>query len=165
MSSPAEVAVSWCSQAAMVAASRAPHIQAMFTRGYPEVPESGAELAVAEDVLHGGVVPAPVLGRYRLVRGSHVQAGQDKRVGIDRPGADHGLEEQQSEKYRHALIAVVSTGAGQVNRAGLMPGSRPTWYLPREYVGRDQTCDLQKLQVAPLTVPLFIEGLVFPEFR
>jgi hypothetical protein len=41
-----------------------------------------------------------------------------------------------------------------------MPGSRPTWYLTHEYVGRDQTCDLQKLQVAPLTVPLFLEGLV-----
>jgi hypothetical protein len=27
-----------------------------------------------------------------------------------------------------------------------------------EYVGRDQTCGLQKLQVAPLTVPLFLEG-------
>ena len=39
-----------------------------------------------------------------------------------------------------------------------MPGSRPTWYLTHEYVGRDQTCDLQKLQVAPLTVPLFLEG-------
>ena len=27
-----------------------------------------------------------------------------------------------------------------------------------EYAGRDQTCGLQKLQVAPLTVPLFLEG-------
>jgi hypothetical protein len=27
-----------------------------------------------------------------------------------------------------------------------------------EYVGRDQTCGLQKLQVAPLTAPLFLEG-------
>ena len=47
---------------------------------------------------------------------------------------------------------------GQVNSAGPMPGSRPTWYLTHEYVGRNQTCDLQKLQVAPLTVPLFLEG-------
>jgi hypothetical protein len=39
-----------------------------------------------------------------------------------------------------------------------MPGSRPTWYLTHEYVGRDQTCDLQELQVAPLTVPLFLKG-------
>jgi hypothetical protein len=39
-----------------------------------------------------------------------------------------------------------------------MPGSRPTWYLTHEYAGRDQTCDLQELQVAPLTVPLFLEG-------
>ena len=39
-----------------------------------------------------------------------------------------------------------------------MPGSRPTCYLTHEYVGRDQTCGLQKLQVAPLAVPLFLEG-------
>ena len=39
-----------------------------------------------------------------------------------------------------------------------MPGSRPTWYLTHEYAGRDPTCDLQKLQVAPLAVPLFLEG-------
>jgi hypothetical protein len=37
-----------------------------------------------------------------------------------------------------------------------MPGSRPAWYLTQEYVGRDQTCDLQKLQVALFTVPLFL---------
>ena len=36
MSSPAVRAVSWCSQAAMVAASSAPHIQARLTWGYPE---------------------------------------------------------------------------------------------------------------------------------
>ena len=38
------------------------------------------------------------------------------------------LEEQRSENYRHALIAVVRIGlrAG-ANRAGPMPGSRPTW--------------------------------------
>src|SRR5271165_4836303 len=39
-----------------------------------------------------------------------------------------------------------------------MPCSRPTWYLTHEYVSRNQTCDLQKLQVAPLTVPLFLQG-------
>jgi hypothetical protein len=39
-----------------------------------------------------------------------------------------------------------------------MPGSRPTWYLTHKYVGRNQTYDLQKLQVAPLTVRLFLEG-------
>jgi hypothetical protein len=39
-----------------------------------------------------------------------------------------------------------------------MPGSRPTWYLTHEYADRDQTCDLEELQVAPLTVPLFLEG-------
>lgn len=39
-----------------------------------------------------------------------------------------------------------------------MPGSRPAWYLTHEYAGRDPTCDLQELQVAPLTVPLFLEG-------
>jgi hypothetical protein len=47
---------------------------------------------------------------------------------------------------------------GQVSWAGPLPGSRPTWYLTHEYVGRDPTCDLQELQVAPLTVPLFLEG-------
>jgi hypothetical protein len=73
---------------------------------------------------------------------------------------DPALEEQRSEKYRHALITVVSISvrAGQV--AGPMPGSRPTWYLTHEYVGRDQACDLQKLQVAPLAVPSFLEGRV-----
>jgi len=49
---------------------------------------------------------------------------------------------------------------GQINWRDPIPGSRPTWYLTHEYVGRDQTCDLQKLQVAPLTVPLFLEGRV-----
>src|SRR6266566_1893954 len=33
-----------------------------------------------------------------------------------------------------------------------------------EYVGRDQTCGLQKLQVAPLTVPLFLEGRIQEPF-
>ena len=47
---------------------------------------------------------------------------------------------------------------GQVNWAGPLPGSRPAWYLTYEYLGRDQTCDLHELQVAPLTVPLFPEG-------
>jgi hypothetical protein len=47
---------------------------------------------------------------------------------------------------------------GQVNWAGPLPGSRPTWYLTHEYLGRDQNCDLQELQVTPLTVPLFFEG-------
>src|SRR5579859_6669092 len=36
MSSPWAVAVSWCSQAAMVAASSAPHIHAVLTWGYPD---------------------------------------------------------------------------------------------------------------------------------
>ena len=36
MSWPAVTAVSWCSQAAMLAASSAPHIQARLTWGYPE---------------------------------------------------------------------------------------------------------------------------------
>ena len=52
-----------------------------------EVPEGGAELAVAEDVLHRGAVPVPVLGRGRLVRAGHVQVGQDEAVGVDRPAA------------------------------------------------------------------------------
>jgi hypothetical protein len=68
------------------------------------------------------------------------------------------LEEQRSEKYRHALIAVVSIGVRAGQLGGTLPGSRPAWYLTHEYLGRDQTCDLQELQVAPLTVPLFLEG-------
>jgi hypothetical protein len=47
---------------------------------------------------------------------------------------------------------------GQLNWAGPMPCSHPTWYLTHEYVGRDQACDLQKPQVAPLAVPLILEG-------
>jgi hypothetical protein len=49
---------------------------------------------------------------------------------------------------------------GQVNWTGRdrCLGSHPAWYLTHEYADRDQTCDLQKLQVAPLTVPLFPEG-------
>ena len=38
-----------------------------------------------------------------------------------------------------------------------MPGSHPTRYLMYEYADRGQTCDLQKLQVARLTVPLFLK--------
>ncbi len=43
--------------------------------------------------------------------------------------------------------------------------------LTHEYVGRDQTCDLQELQVAPLTVPLcqhrgpHLASLLSPAFR
>jgi len=46
---------------------------------------------------------------------------------------------------------------GQVNWTGRdrCLGSRSAWYLTHDYGGRDQTCDLQKLQVAPLAVPLF----------
>ena len=36
--------------------------------------------------------------------------------------------------------------SGRSTGAGPMPGSRPAWYLTHEYVGRDQTCDLQKLR-------------------
>jgi hypothetical protein len=79
--------------------------------------------------------------------------------GPGRADTAAALEEQRSEKYRHAQIAVVSIGVRAGQLGGTMPGSRPTWYLTHEYVGRDQTCDLQKLQVAPLTVPLFLEGL------
>jgi len=46
-----------------------------------------------------------------------------------------------------------------------MPGSHPAWYLTHEYVGRDQTCDLQKLQVAPLAVPLFLASRAEAEPR
>ena len=52
-----------------------------------QVPQGGAGLAVAEDVLHRGAVPVRVLRRNRLVRSSHVQVRHDERVGVDRPGA------------------------------------------------------------------------------
>ena len=71
------------------------------------------------------------------------------------------LEEQRSEKYRHALIAMVSI---RCVRAGQLGGTAAwlssTWYLTHEYLGRGQTCDLQELQIAPLTVPLFLEGRI-----
>ena len=59
-------------------------------------------------------------------------------------------------------VPVPSDRCGQYRCSGRstgrdpMPGSRPTWYLTDEYVGRDQTFDLQELQVASLTVPLFL---------
>ena len=65
-----------------------------------------------------------------------------------------------SEKYGHALIAVVSIGVRAGQLGGTAAGSRPTWYLTHEYLSRDQTCDLQELQVAPLTVPLFLKGRI-----
>jgi hypothetical protein len=48
-----------------------------------EVTEGGADLAVAEDILHRGAVPVPVLRGHRPGRAGHVQAGQDEGVGID----------------------------------------------------------------------------------
>src|SRR2546429_9312089 len=48
-----------------------------------EVPQRGAELAVAEDVLHRGAVTVPLLRGGRLIRAGHVQVGQDERVGVD----------------------------------------------------------------------------------
>jgi hypothetical protein len=89
MVSPRVPVVSWCSHAAMLAASSAPHVQAVLTWEYPDgqVPEGGAVLAVAEDVLDGGPVPVPVLCRGGLVRCGHVQVRQDEAVGVDRVGA------------------------------------------------------------------------------
>src|SRR5229473_8106828 len=53
---------------------------------------------------------------------------------------ESALEEQRSEKYRHALIAVVGIGL----RAG-QPGGADAWLsshlvVMHEYAGRDQTC-------------------------
>ena len=64
-----------------------------------KMPESSAELAVTEDVLHRGAVPVPVLHSGRLVRGGHVQVGQDERVGVDRPGTGQ-LGERQGALVR-----------------------------------------------------------------
>ncbi len=47
------------------------------------MPQGGAELAVAEDVLHRGAVPVPVLGGGGLIRRGHVQVRQDERVAVD----------------------------------------------------------------------------------
>ena len=73
--------------------------------------------------------------------------------------AGAGPSRNNGAKSTSTLLSLWSVSVfGQVNWAGPMPGSRPAWYLMHEYVGRDPTCDLQKLQVAPLTVPLFLEG-------
>ena len=63
------------------------------------MPEGGTELAVAEDVLHRGAVPVPVLGGHRLVRAGHVQVRQDERVGVDRSGLGQ-LGERQGALVR-----------------------------------------------------------------
>ena len=90
MSSPAVTAVSWCSQAAIVAASSAPPHPGQVDLGVSggQVPQRGAELAVAEDVLRPWCgAGAPVLGGHRLARGGHLQVRQDKGIGVDRLGA------------------------------------------------------------------------------
>jgi len=50
------------------------------------MPEGGTVLAVAEDVLDGGAVPVPVLGRGSLVWCGHVEVRQDEAVAVDRTG-------------------------------------------------------------------------------
>ena len=106
----------------------------------------------------GQAVPGERPQRGRRRRGG--QPGRPGHPGGARFALVEALEEQRSEKYQHALIAVVRIGSvfGQVNWAGPLPGSHPAWYLAHEYLGHDQTCDLQELQVTPLTVPLFLEG-------
>src|SRR5712691_8125557 len=61
------------------------HIHPGVSRG--EMPEGGAELAVAEDVLDRGAVPEPVLRRHGLIWRGHVQVRQYERVAVDRTGA------------------------------------------------------------------------------
>jgi hypothetical protein len=79
-------------------------------------------------------------------------AGHDRGAGQWRPSRNNGA------KSTGMLCPLWSVSAlGQVNWAGPLPGSRPT-YLTHEYLSRDQTCDLQELQVAPLAVPLFRNG-------
>jgi len=51
-----------------------------------EMPEGSAGLAVAEEVLHRGAVPVPVLRSGSLVRAGHVEVRQDERIGVDRAG-------------------------------------------------------------------------------
>jgi hypothetical protein len=65
--------------------------------------EGGAVLAVAEDVLHGGPVPVPVLHGGGLARCGHVQVGQDERVAVDR------LSARQVRDGQGALAGVQGT--------------------------------------------------------
>jgi hypothetical protein len=66
---------------------RAPHpsgIDLGISAG--KVPQRGAVLAVAEEVLDAGAVPVPVLGGGGLIRRGDVQVGQDEGIGVDRAG-------------------------------------------------------------------------------
>ena len=78
--------VSWWSQAAIAAAISEAHIQAgvdlLVRRG--QVPQRGAVLRVAEDVLDAGAVPVPVLAGRGLGWCRDVDVGADEAVGVDR---------------------------------------------------------------------------------
>ena len=120
--SGAGVAVSWCSQPAMVAREqRAPHPRAVDLRiSGGEVAQRGAVLGVAEDVLDAGAVPVPVLHRGRPVRGGHVEVGHDERVGVDRGGGAGELGQRQG-----ALVGVQGAPAPGP-RVGARPARRST---------------------------------------
>ena len=131
MSWPAVRAVSWCSQAAMVAASSAPCIQARLTWGYLDgrCRRAAPSLLSRKMFSHRGALPVPVLYRNRLARAAHVQVGQDERVGVDRPGAGQ-LGERQGTLVRVQGAAPpgprVSRDLGRVQRhpADQQPGVR-----------------------------------------
>jgi len=53
-----------------------------------QVAQRGAVLGVAEQVLHLGAVPIPVLHRSGLFAGGHVEVGHHERVAVD--GVDGG---------------------------------------------------------------------------
>ncbi len=63
------------------------------------MPEGGAVLAVAEDVLDRGAVPVPVLRLHRFAGRGHVQVRQYERVAVDRTGAGQ-LGERQGTLIR-----------------------------------------------------------------
>ena len=115
MAPPRVAALSWCSQAAMLAASSAPRVQAVFTWAYPADAGGRPGLAVAGDVPCRGAVP--VLALHGDLGAVHVDrvvpvvvgdAGQQPPQRRDPLGAD-----------READVLIVG-GAGQ--RPGEVPG-------------------------------------------
>ena len=75
------------------------------------MPQGGAGLAVAEQVLHRGAVTVPVLGGGRPGRAGHVQVRQDEAVGVDRAGGGQ-LGERQGTLVRVQGAAAPGPGVG-----------------------------------------------------
>ena len=58
------------------------------------MPQRGAVLGVAEQVLDRGAVPVPVLDRGGPLAGGHVEVGHDERVAVDGVGGGQLGERQ-----------------------------------------------------------------------